>query len=116
MSQVAAQSAIKKNDGEDSLSPFTSDNEDAKPSKSPTPNLTICSFILEAAATPKPAAGATEWFTTCIPTHTYKTTQEKTNKWAVTKAAKSDLTVDQSADIKASWSRQWLTFFHPSQT
>ncbi len=33
MSQAAAQSAIKKNDGEDSLSPFTSDNEDAKPSK-----------------------------------------------------------------------------------
>ena len=33
MSQAAAQSAIKK-PAEDSLSPFSSDNEDAKPSKS----------------------------------------------------------------------------------
>jgi len=45
MSQAAAQSAIKKNDGEDSLSPFTSDNEDAKP---------------KAAAAPKPNAATTD--------------------------------------------------------
>jgi len=88
MSQVAAQSAIKKNDGEDSLSPFTSDNEDAKPSKSLTHNLTNCSFNLEAAATPKPAAAATEWFPTCIPTHTPTKQYKRKNKWAVTEAAK----------------------------
>jgi hypothetical protein len=49
MSQVAAQSAIKKTDGDDSLSPFTSDAEDAKPRKSATAlshfsPLTLCFF------------------------------------------------------------------------